>query len=154
MNNLCDLYLPTRSISTEFRFVKIFDKSFIYEENKFYEGFLNITVERISLLNLIFELRKKGITAYSVPIDYREAKIGKQEAFEIACTFAKKNDFIVSENAFNVSNEIPLFWSFSFTDKAYDIVGGILRFDRLDGHEWSNLDYLMYMHDYNHILFE
>ena len=145
LNDLCDLYLPNPVISDEFKYVRIFDKTFIYEEGKEYCGYLNITVERIRMLDLIVEFRKRGLTVYSVPIDYQNASITKREAYEIANKYANENEFLVGEDAFYVSNEVPLFWAFPYTDKEEKIVGGILRFDRLDGHHWSAIDYRKYI---------
>lgn len=84
MNDICDLYLPEPVISSEFKYLHIFDKSFSYQEGKEYRGYVGVKIKRIKMLSVIVRLREKNITAFSVLIEYRNANITKEKAFEIA----------------------------------------------------------------------
>ena len=61
MQKLCDIYICEPTSSDRLRFVSLFDKSFLYEENKTYYGYLGINVARIKLISVVSDLRKNGV---------------------------------------------------------------------------------------------
>jgi hypothetical protein len=154
MQKKCDLYLSESTRSPEFRYLKIYDQEFVYEEQKEYSGYLKINVDRIKLLVIISELSKKGITAYSVPVNYRDSKnITREEALVFAQKYAESLGRRIVRELENTQIGPPLFWQFNlnggeFNEKA----GGIVMIDRIDGHSWDLNEYEEYMHDFNNIL--
>jgi hypothetical protein len=154
MHKKCDLYLSASVCSPEFKYLKIYDSSFIYEEQKAYSGYLRINVDRIKLIVIISELRKKGITSYSVPIKYRDSEnITREQALVFAQKYAESLGRRVVSELENTQIEPPLFWQFSLNGGEFDEkAGGIVMIDRVDGHPWDLNEYEEYMHDFNNIL--
>jgi hypothetical protein len=73
MHNKCDLYLCETANSLHFKYLKIYDKNFVYEEDKTYRGYIGVNVERIKLIVFVSELREKKF-APSVPLLSTEIK--------------------------------------------------------------------------------
>lgn len=51
--------------------ISLFDKRFKYNPDENYSGYLNICMERISLIPIINILNRKKISAFSAPLCYK-----------------------------------------------------------------------------------
>lgn len=153
MKKKCDLYLNESINSSDFKFIKIFDKNFIYDEKKTYSGYLNVNIDRIKMVSLVTELRNKGVCAYSVPVEYRDKNnLSQEQAFIYASAYAESQKFNVIIDLNRTAKAAPVFWLFNIVNDSEERAGGIVRVDKLDGHIWSLLEYEEYMHDYNNQL--
>ena len=148
---ICDLYIHGESKSPSLRFIGLFDKSFSYSADRTYGGFLNVNVGRVKLVSVVSELRKAGVTCFSVPVEYRDNP-GIDAA--VAKTLAKKHAESIG-SAISESDHrhgyAPLFWVFDISARDDDRVGGVVIVDRLDGHIWATSEYEEYMYDYNNV---
>jgi sialic acid synthase SpsE len=152
MNNTCDLFLVTPSNASELRYLGFLAKKFVYQANLTYNGYLNISANRVKLIPLISLLKKQGVSVYSVPIDYKNSNlISKEAAFQIASECARKENLRTSFDSSIVQNINPLIWSFSSSSLIRETAGGVIMVDRLDGHIWSSDELETYMYDYNNI---
>jgi len=149
----CDLFLLRETISPHFRFLSIFDKNFRYQDGQVYSGYMGLNVERIKLVSVVVELRKKGVDAFNVPVRYRDQpKLTKEERFKIAKQHAGSRGDGVAFGGFRTFNATPMLWSFPLLPSDESKVGGVVYVDTLDGHFWDLIEYDEYMHDYNAIL--
>ncbi len=150
MENLCDLYIPIEhKINVpEIRFLELFDKSFKYDENKLYQGFVGVNIVRIQLLRVVLELKKEGVVCLNVPIRYRDnPTIDLDQAYSYAKQYADSKNY---EMGYIESEGTPLYWTFGLYSD--DLVGGRVMVDKIDGHIWSGIERMAYQYDYNHIL--
>ncbi|MFV0549939.1 MAG: hypothetical protein ACK5M5_14665 [Limnobaculum xujianqingii] len=151
MKNICDLYLNKEVDSYHFKYLSLFDKTFIYIPQKLYSGYLGLNVERIKLVSVVIALRKEGIEAINVPVIYRDGLLlSRVTGFDIAKKHALLNGYNVMLE--NINENIPLCWSYIITNHQNEKVGGVVHVDKLDGHIWTSLEYEEYMYDYNNIL--
>jgi hypothetical protein len=152
MQKKCDLYIVNNINSPELRIIKIYDKNFLYDEHKSYSGYLSLNIDRIKLIAVVSEFRKKGINCFSVPIKYRDNKnVTRENAFNVAIEYANLNDFKVAPISAGVNDSAPVFWLFNIINDPKEKAGGVVIVDRLDGHVWSSLEYEEYMYDYNNV---
>lgn len=147
----CDLFLNCQTNDDILRCISLFDKSFKYNPNKMYSGYLNIRMERINLIPIMNTLNNKKISAFSVPLYYKGGSITKEEAFNIAKdTLKYKNIEPIFDSEFN--EHTPLFYSFAtifLGDNPDGFLPNNIRVDKLDGHLWSDFEYCQYMYDFN-----
>lgn len=153
MQQKCDLYLSESVCSPEFKYLKIYAQNFVYEESKKYSGYLEVNVDRIKLLVIVSELKKKGITSYSVPIKYRDSEnLTIEQALVLAQKYAESLGGKIVPDHKNTPSMPPLFWQFSMSGSELDEkAGGIVMIDRVDGHVWDLNEHEEYMHDFNNI---
>lgn len=148
---ICDLYIVGESKSPNLRFIGLFDKSFSYTTDRAYAGFMKVNVGRVKLVSVVSELRKTGVTCFSVPVEYRDNPgIDAAEAKNLAGKHAKSMRCSISESDPR-QGYAPLFWVFDISAQDDDRVGGVVIIDRLDGHIWAMSEYEEYMYDYNNI---
>lgn len=152
MLDVVDLYLNCKTNDGSLRLLQIFDSSFKYHDDGFYERYLGVSIHRIKLIPIINKLRKKGIKSYSVPINYRDNKtITIDNALDIAKEKFNKNQHRIFKNKM-IKNDNPLIWCFSIVSLiGEEKAGGIVMIDRLDGHMWSQEEFEIYMYDYNNV---
>lgn len=149
--NICDLYIAGETNNSGLGFVKLFDNSFVYDGGCAYSGFLNINVGRVKLISVVSELRKAGVTCFSVPVKYRDGDgIDYSVALQLAENYARS---VGGEVLVSSSRKVypPLFWIFEISCRDGDVSGREVIVDRLDGHLWQADEYEGYMYDYNNI---
>ena len=157
LNNLCDLYLPEPVRTKKLAILNYYDKNFIFDTNKLYNGYMNVSINRLAIVYMVSSLRKEDIISYGVPLKYKDVRITREEAFIIATNYIN-NEFSDGKNRFlklDYKYGIPLVWHFSIfeEDPDPDIAGwGSVKIDKLDGHIWSEYEYYEYLYDYNNIL--
>lgn len=152
MDSVCDLFLNTPTSSRDLRYINILDKSFLYQTDAIYSGYLGVSVNRVKLIPLINLLKKQGVSVYSVPLNYKEAsQISKEKAFKIAGNHASLHGLKVCFDSSMRQNDNPLIWVFDVISLAEEKAGGVVMIDRLDGHVWSLDDLETYMYDYNNV---
>ncbi|GAB2724827.1 hypothetical protein [Comamonas sediminis] len=154
MQKKCDIYLCCAVKNEKLRFINLFDKNFVFDENKYYEGFLSINVDRVKLIPVILDLRREGITCFSAPVDYRD---GATIAREVALGLAKKYASSLNSSvkfSFDEFRVPPVIWVFDLVPNSFqgDVAGGLAMVDKLDGHIWTTSEYEEYMYDYNNML--
>lgn len=151
MRIYCDLFLDCQANDDILRFIGLFDKSFKYDPNKIYSGYLNICMERISLIPIMNTLNSKKISAFSVPLYYKHGTITEEDAFNIAKDKSMhKNIEPIFHSTFN--RHTPLFYYFEtifLGDNTDGFLPSGIRIDKLDGHVWSDFEYDKYMYDFN-----
>lgn len=67
MRIYCDLFLDCQANDDILRMISLFDKRFKHNPNENYFGYLNICMERLSLIPIINVLNRKKISAFIVP---------------------------------------------------------------------------------------
>ncbi len=150
MKRECDLYLCDDVEASQLKDVRLFDKSFICEDGKKYSGFLRLNVNRVKLVSVVSDLRKRKILCFSVPVEYRASVVSNKAALEVAKKYVGANGVVGIEDQ---TKTPPLFWSFSLAviGAVEERIGGVVMVDRLDGHVWSIDEYEEYMYDYNNV---
>lgn len=151
MRKPCDLYLCAEADVSQFRMLRLFDKEVILEEGTVRSGYLFVNIERVKLVAVVSDLRRRNVPCFSVPIEYRDSRLTYGAAFEIAKKHAAEQGVLVGE--IGQERRPPLFWSFSQVGigPAETKTGGVLMVDRLDGHLWSQSEHEEYMYDFNNI---
>ena len=154
MQKKCDLYFHDAVKSDRLKFIELFDKNFVYENEKYYVGFLRINVDRIKLVSVVSDLRCNGVTCFSVPIAYRDYEvISMMAALDLANRYAKSfgASAVISERH---QKAPPVFWAFDLihSGNQEEKSGGTVMVDRLDGHVWTYSEYEEYLYDYNNLL--
>jgi hypothetical protein len=155
MQKKCDLYFSDPAKSTRLKFVELFDKSFIYEAEKIYAGYLHVNVDRIKLVSVVTDLRGNGLSCSSVPTEYRDhASISMVAAQSLASEYAKTIGTTVVLSKGSASKSPPVYWIFDllYENSRDEKAGGVVIVDRLDGHIWSGSEYEEYWYDYNNVL--
>jgi hypothetical protein len=151
MQKKCDLYLCAEVNVSQIKMLRLFDKSLILEEGTVHSGYLSVNIDRVKLVAVVSDFRRRNIPCFSVPIDYRNSAISFEAAFEVAKKYAAEQGAVVGK----IDQVLcpPLFWSFSLVsvESSEKKTGGLLMVDRLDGHVWSFEEYEEYMYDYNNI---
>lgn len=151
MQKKCDLYLCAEVDASQVKMLRLFDKSFSFEEGAVRSGYLFVNVDRIKLVAVVSDLRRRNIPCFSVPVEYRNSTITFDAAFDIAKKHTAEQGAIVGR--VDQVRCPPLFWSFSLVSigSSEKKAGGVLMVDRLDGHIWSQDEYEEYMYDYNNV---
>ena len=151
MRIYCDLFLDCQTNNDTLRFINLFDKSFKYKPNKTYCGYLNICMERISLIPIINTLNSKKINVFSVPLKYKHGTITEEEAFNIAKEKSRYNNIEpIFHSTFNRHTALFYYFETIFLgDNSYGFLSSGIRVDKLDGHVWSDFEYYKYMYDFN-----
>lgn len=155
MQKKTDLYLCDSVRSERLKFIKIFDKEFLYDADKSYVGYLGINVDRVKLVSVVSDLRKHRIVCFSAPIDYRDREnISPNHALNLANDFAKTIGASALDGVQFQLKCPPVYWTFGlkYENPAEEKIGGVVMIDRLDGHVWSDLENEEYMYDYNNLL--
>ncbi|MFL9872952.1 hypothetical protein [Paraburkholderia megapolitana] len=112
---------------------------------------MGVNVDRVELVSVVSELRKAGVSCFSVPIEYMDNPgIDVAEAKVLAKKHAKSMRCAISESGHR-EGHAPLFWIFDTPANDDDRAGGVVIVDRLDGHIWRAGEYEEYMYDYNNI---
>lgn len=146
---ICDLYLKQTTCSEHLRFLSLFDKGFSNEARYYDCGYLNVNVERIRLVALVVELRRKGIEALNVPVVYRDTpSISRERAFRLANDHAVLEGRAVVSESVRILDDSPLYWVFTMVGGLEEKAGGVVYIDKLDGRVWSSIEHDEYMHDY------
>lgn len=151
MQKMCDLFVPRLTEHAELRFLSLFDKSFDYNQNAIYEGFINVNIKRIKLVNFIMEFNKKNIQCFNVPIEYRDRELMTKEESLFSLTKYKKDKGV--DVSFKQDLCSPLYWGYEIINDPEQKVGGLLYVDKIDGHIWTLDEYEEYHYDYNNFLF-
>jgi hypothetical protein len=151
MQKKCDLYLCADTDVSQIKMLRLFDKDVLPEKDTVRSGYLFVNVERVKLVAVVSDLRRRGVPCFSVPIEYRNSVHTYAEAFEIAQKHAAEQGVLVAQ--IDQERCPPLYWSFRLIciGLGEQKAGGILMVDRLDGHVWSQNEYEEYMYDYNNI---
>ena len=159
MISKCDLYLEYPLISGRLGIISFFDKKFIFDKDRSYQGYLNIALPRLRLVSVITSLREENYyTAYNIPINYRDNIIEGKYITENEAFFIASNHINVCEQYLCSSNRYitPMVWNFKILEKdkdnAKNKIGARILIDKLDGHIWSDDEYYTYLYDYNNIL--
>lgn len=150
----CDLYFCDAAKSDRLKFIELFDKSFIYDSEKSYIGFLHANADRVKLVSVVSDLRRNGIACFSVPIAYRDHEtISMETALDLATKHAKTFGASVAISARH-QKAPPVFWAFDLIpgNAEAEKSGGVVMIDRLDGHVWTYSEYEEYLYDYNNVL--
>jgi hypothetical protein len=154
MNQLCDLYFPVATQSNRLKFITIFDKNFVFDAEKIYQGYLGVNIKRIKLISILDDLRKNKIQVFSAPIAYRDQKnISEENAFQIAKEHSQKENKKIDRTP-QEWQSFPAYFRFPLTDSddtSGDKAGGSICIDRLDGHVWTNDESEEYFYDYNNL---
>lgn len=154
MQKKCDLYLSEAATSDRLKFVSLFDKSFVFDPLKTYSGYLHVNVDRVKLVPVVSDLRKCGITCFSVPIEYRDREnLPMSDALRLANERARSLRASAFSSAGRGAKSPPVIWCFDLRyERASDEkADGVVLIDRIDGHVWTDSDYEEYMYDYNNI---
>lgn len=154
MQAKCDLYFCDTVKSDRLKFIELFDKSFVFESEKSYLGFLQVSVNRVKLVSVVSDLKRNGITCFSAPIAYRDCEtISMETAFDVATEHAKAFGTSVVVSVLR-QKAPPLYWIFDLLPgiAAEEKSGGVVMIDKLDGHVWTYSEYEEYMYDYNNVL--
>ena len=151
MQKLCDLFLCEPTKTDRLRPIGLFDKSFLYDPEKQYSGYLRTNIDRIKMISIVYDLRKNGIDCFSVPIEYRDREnLSIDHAFALAMGYARSKNAEVSIRM--QSKCPPVYWVFDLLPSQEDErVGGTVMIDRLDGHVWTSSEYEEYMYNFNNI---
>jgi len=149
----CDLFLLNEYKGSELGSLHVFDKNFVCEPEKKYSGFLGLNVNRVKMVSIVVELRCRGLEVFSSAVQYRDLNnIGVEQATKLACCYSAAKGFHVFFDPLWSMKSPPVFWSFRIVDAGEVRVGGTVMIDKLDGHVWSNDEYLEYLYDFNNIL--
>ncbi|MCV2221740.1 hypothetical protein PspCFBP13508_15185 [Pseudomonas sp. CFBP13508] len=150
MQKKCDLYLCEAVDASQLNVIRLFDKAFVCENGTKLSGYLSISVNRVKLVAVVSDFRRRQIPCFSVPVEYREARISFEAALQIAQAHAMEQGLVGAENP---TPYPPLFWSFVLVSKGATEkkTGGVIMVDRLDGHIWGLEEYEEYMYDYNNL---
>ena len=63
----CDLYIPNiLDDYSPLEFLHLFESKFIYNPDQFYQGYLNVNIRRIALVNFVLEFRKRSMQIFNV----------------------------------------------------------------------------------------
>ncbi|MEX3922019.1 hypothetical protein AB4Y43_38545 [Paraburkholderia sp. BR10872] len=112
---------------------------------------MKVNVGRVKLVSVVSELRKAGVSCFSVPVEYRDnVGIDATEAKVLAGKYAASMGAAISESGPR-QGYAPLFWAFDISARDDEKVGGVVIVDRLDGHIWATSEYEEYMYDYNNV---
>ncbi|KPC52542.1 hypothetical protein WG78_11880 [Amantichitinum ursilacus] len=153
MQRICDLYLSELVGPDLLKDVRFVDSAFILGE-KAVSGYLGLNAPRLKLIPLVVSLRKKRVSCYSVPIEYRDcASITEQYALSIAQHSVERQNCVkVGTNPLGAGAP-PNVWSFSVAgfEDAGRVAGRMIMIDRVDGHVWGYEEYEEYMYDYNNL---
>lgn len=149
----CDLFLLNEYKGSDLGPLHIFDKGFVYRPEKKYSGFLGLNVDRIKMVSIVVELRRKRLEVFSSDVRYRDLKnISAEEAARLAYGYAAAKGINLEFDYFWSMKNPPVFWGFRIVCGDADRTGGIVMIDRLDGHVWNDSEYAEYLYDYNNIL--
>ncbi|WP_153004017.1 hypothetical protein [Pseudomonas sp. ICMP 10191] len=149
----CDAFVLGQHKGAEFGPLHIFDKNFVCMPGKKYSGYLGLNVERVKMVSIVTELKRKGIEVFSSPVRYRDvSNIEFEKAAAFAVDYARAKGFDVVFDSSRTEKSPPVFWVFSIVGGDEGKVGGVVMIDRLDGHVWGELEYIEYMYDYNNVL--
>lgn len=154
MQKKCDLYFFDGVKSDRLKFIELFDKNFVYNNQKSYVGFLHANVDRVKLVSVVTDLRRNGIACFSVPVAYRDHEtISMETALDLAIERAKTFGASATTSTRH-EKAPPVFWAFDLMpeETADEKSGGVVMIDRLDGHIWTDSEYEEYLYDYNNVL--
>ncbi len=155
MQKKCDIYLCDPVRTDRLRFASLFDKSFQYDENKTYVGYLGLNIDRVKLVSVVLDLKKNGVACFSVSIEYRvDGNLPIETAADIASEYAMSIGASAAPSAMLKSKCPPVYWIFDLrnNEENQGNVGGVVMVDRIDGHVWSQSENEEYMYDFNNIL--
>jgi hypothetical protein len=150
MNERCDIYLisPLKGDSLLMRQMTVLQPTFSPESNREYKGFLDLDLPRLKAVAVVTQFRRSGVSAFNVPIRYRDSlRIAVEEAHLVAS--AAGQDTVIS-----VSNQNPMFYIFRSSGQQQQVSegGGLIIVDALDGHKWSADELAEYMYDFNNVI--
>jgi hypothetical protein len=150
MQKKCDLYLCEAVDASQLKVIRLFDQGFVCEAGTKLTGYLSISVNRVKLVAVVSDLRRRQIPCYSVPVEYRVDRVSFEAALEVAKAHSIEQQLVVAENP---AQYPPLFWSFVLGSRVAteNKAGGVIMVDRLDGHIWGLEEYEEYMYDYNNV---
>lgn len=153
MKSKCDIYIPTPTLAPELKYARLFDKSFAYDQNCKYFGYVGLELPRLRAVFIVTQFRARGVFALAVPLKYKSSTVSIEQARELAVTYANSKQCGVSSGEGPLDAHSPLYWCFAVTYYGNDDrVGGKILIDRFDGHVWSLEELEEYMYDYNNVL--
>ncbi len=147
----CDLYIPNiLDDYSPLEFLHLFESKFIYNPDQFYQGYLNVNIRRIALVNFVLEFRKRSMQIFNVPIQYRDHQnLSLDQAYEYACKEKDLEKYQIYQSSFMGMNH-PLYFCFPLVNlQSEENVGGSICVDKLDGHIWSLDEKEEYEYDFN-----
>jgi hypothetical protein len=153
MLQTCDLYIPhVLDDYSPLEYLHIFEPNFIYEPEKSYQGYLNVNVRRIVLVNFIVEFRKRKMQIYNVPTQYRDHKnLSIDQAFEYALKKIDLEKYHITNTSI-MGMDSPVVWHFPLSHLLEEKAGVGISVDKLNGHIWTMDEIEEYGYDFNNLL--
>ncbi|WP_448650375.1 hypothetical protein ACSHWC_20690 [Pseudomonas fluorescens] len=147
------MFLLNEYEGTELGPLHVFDKGFMCVPGKKYSGFLGLNIDRVKMVSIVVALRRKGLEVFSSSVRYRDiSNIDIERATKLASDYSATKGFHVVYDPVWSMKDPPVFWSFRIVSTGEVRVGGAVMIDKVDGHVWSDTEYLEYLYDYNNIL--
>lgn len=153
MQKICDLYIPhILDDYSPLEYLHILEPHFTYDPEKSYQGYLNVNVRRITLVNFITEFRKRKMQIYNVPIQYRDQEnLSIDQAFEYALKAIDLENYHITKTSF-MGMDSPVVWRFPLSHLFEEKAGAGISVDKLDGHIWTMEEIEEYDYDFNNFL--